>query len=165
MVMSTVMPPTEAVALVREALAAGVPALDEWRSKQLLAAYGVPVPVGVLATSEAEAVTAAARIGGRLAMKAVGSTIHHKTEGGLVQLRVPAGDPDAVAETYRLIVARAGDGLEGVLLEEMMDGNRELLVGLKRDPVFGPVVAFGLGGVLTEVLAAPPPSTERSLSW
>ena len=75
---------------------------------------------------------------------------------------------DAVAATYRLIAERAGDALEGVLVEEMLDGNRELLVGLKRDPVFGPVVAFGLGGVLTEVLgdvalALVPPS-ERDVA-
>ncbi len=161
-------PPPAAVALVREALAAGLPALDEWRSKQLLAAYGVPVPAGALAANEAEAVEAAARVGGRVAMKAVGATILHKTEGGLVQLRVPADDPAAVAEAYRLIVRRAGEALVSVLVEEMLDGNRELLAGLKRDPVFGPVVAFGLGGVLTEVLgdvalAVVPPS-ERDVA-
>jgi acyl-CoA synthetase (NDP forming) len=144
--------PAAAAKLVTEAVAAGLPALDEWRSKQLLAAYGVPMPAGALVTGEAGAVAAAARIGGRVAMKAVGAGIHHKTEGGLVQLRIPAGDATAVAAAYRLIAERAGAGLEGVLIEEMLDGNREFLVGLKRDPVFGPVVAFGLGGVLTEVL-------------
>ena len=145
-------PPPEAAALVHEALAAGLPALDEWRSKQLLAAYGVPVPKGALVTTEAEAVKAVARIGGRVAMKAVGSRIHHKTEGGLVQLGILADDEVAVAETYRVIADRAGDALEGVLVEEMVRGNRELLAGVKRDPAFGPVVAFGLGGVMTEVL-------------
>ena len=162
------MPPSAAVALVRDALAAGLPALDEWRSKQLLAAYGVSVPTGVLVTSEAEALEAACRIGGRVAMKAVGASILHKTEAGLVQLRVPAGDADAVAESYRLIARRAGDTLEGVLVEEMLDGDRELLAGLKRDPVFGPVVAFGLGGVLTEVLGdvalAVPPLDARDIA-
>jgi acyl-CoA synthetase (NDP forming) len=161
-------PPPAAVALVRDALAAGLPALDEWRSKRLLAAYGVSVPAGVLATSEAAAIAAAARIGGRLAMKAVGATIQHKTEAGLVQLRVPAGDPAAVAEAYRLIHERADGALDGVLVEEMLDGNREFLAGLKRDPVFGPVVAFGLGGVLTEALGdvalAVVPLSERDVA-
>jgi acyl-CoA synthetase (NDP forming) len=145
-------PPPAAAALVCAAVAAGLPALDEWRSKQLLAAYGVPTPAGALVTTEQDAVAAAASIGGRVAMKAVGADIHHKTEGGLVQLRIPAGDAEAVADAYRLIAERAGAALEGVLIEEMLDGNRELLVGLKRDPVFGPVVAFGLGGIMTEVL-------------
>ena len=93
---------------------------------------------------------AAERLGGKLAMKAVGPDIHHKTEGGLVVLGVSG--TDAVAATYRLLKERAGAALQGVIVEKMVAGNRELLVGLKRDSVFGPVLAFGLGGVLTEVL-------------
>jgi acyl-CoA synthetase (NDP forming) len=165
---ATASPPADAAALVREAVVAELPALDEWRSKRLLAEYGVPVPIGALASSEADAVAAAARIGGRVAMKAVGANIHHKTEGGLVQLRIPADDAEAVTAAYRLIAGRAGVALEGVLVEEMLDGNRELLVGLKRDPVFGPVVAFGLGGILTEVLGdvalAVVPLSERDIA-
>ncbi|OFW60710.1 MAG: hypothetical protein A2133_03640 [Actinobacteria bacterium RBG_16_64_13] len=152
--------------LVLEAIDSGKPALDEVASKALLAAYGVPVPAGALVTSEAEALAAAAKLGGRLAMKAVGSQIHHKTEGALVVLGVSGAE--AVAETYRALRQRAGDALEGVLVEKMISGNRELMVGLNRDPVFGPVVAFGLGGVLTEVLgdialALVPPS-ERDVA-
>jgi len=165
---AVVAPPQEAAALVRAAVAAGLPALDEWRSKQLLAAYGVPTPTGALVTDEDSAARAAAAIGGRVAMKAVGADIHHKTEGGLVQLRIPAGDGEAVAAAYRNIAERAGVALEGVLIEEMLDGNRELLVGLKRDPVFGPVVAFGLGGIMTEVLGdvalAVVPLSERDVA-
>ncbi len=143
-------PPASAVALLRRARADGRSALDEWESKSLLAAYGIPVPAGALVKNEAEAVAVAERLGGTLAMKAVGSVIHHKTEGGLVVLRVCGSE--AVAETYRLLEERAGGALEAVLVERMVAGDRELLIGMKRDPVFGPVVAFGLGGVLTEVL-------------
>ena len=143
-------PPPAAAALVREALAAGRAALSEWDAKSLLAAYGVPVPDGALVASASEAAVAAERLGGGLAMKAVGPAIHHKTEGGLVILGVSG--VDAAADTYRLLEQRAGGALEGVLVERMVRGSRELLVGLKRDAVFGPVVAFGLGGVLTEVL-------------
>ena len=100
--------------------------------------------------SAAEAAVAAGRLGGKLAMKAVGSEIYHKTDRGLVVLGVSG--IDAAADTYRLLEQRAGEELEGVLVEKMVAGTRELLVGLKRDSVFGPVVAFGLGGVLTEVL-------------
>ncbi len=154
-----------AVELIRAALAAGRPALSEWEAKSVLAAYGVPVPEGAVVTSEAEALAAAERLGGRLAMKAVGTAIQHKTEGGLVVLNVSGGE--AAAETYRLLAERAGAALGGVLIERMISGNRELLVGLKRDPVFGPVVALGLGGVLTEVLAdvalAVVPPSERDL--
>ncbi len=136
--------------IIQQARAAGLTSLTEWDSKTFLAAYGVPVPDGALVHSAAEAVTAAARFGGKVAMKAVGAQIQHKTEGGLVILGVAGGE--AVADTYRLLENRAGSALEGVLVERMVPGGRELLVGLKRDPVFGPVVAFGLGGIMTEVL-------------
>lgn len=136
--------------LIRTAVEAGRVALTEQESKSLLTAYGVPIPDGGLAPSEEAAVAIAQRLDGAVAMKAVGAQIHHKTEGGLVALGVTGAE--AVAQTYRTLQDRAGAALEGVLVEKMVSGNRELLVGLKRDPVFGPVVAFGLGGVMTEVL-------------
>jgi acyl-CoA synthetase (NDP forming) len=139
-----------AAQLIKTTLAAGRSALDEWQSKALFAAYGIPVPAGALAYSEGEAVAAASRIGGKLAMKGMGAEFHHKTEAGLVVLNVEG--PEAVAETYRLLEQRGGGGLEAVLVEQMVASNRELMIGMKRDPVFGPVVAFGLGGVLTEAL-------------
>jgi acyl-CoA synthetase (NDP forming) len=83
-------------------------------------------------------------------LKAVGSEIHHKTERGLVALGIVGAA--AASESFHLLRQRAGDAFEGVLVEKMVDSNRELLVGMKRDPAFGPVLAFGLGGVLAEVL-------------
>ena len=83
-------------------------------------------------------------------MKAVGAEILHKTEAGLVVLGV-TGEAEA-AETFRGLAERAGDKLEGVLVERMAGGIREFLAGLKRDPSYGPVLAFGLGGVLTEAI-------------
>ena len=136
--------------LVKTALAAGRTALTEWESKQLLAAYGVPVPEGELVTSEAGASAAAARLGGKLAMKAVGPEILHKTEAGLVVLGVSGADE--AAEAFRGLTERAGDKLEGVLVERMAGGDREFLAGLERDPSYGAVLAFGLGGVLTEAI-------------
>ena len=133
------------------AVASGRTALDEAEAKRLFATYGIAVPAGELVHSEAAAADAARRLGGRLAMKAVGSAIHHKTEGGLVVLDI-AG-PEAAVDTYRTLVARAAGQSDGILVEQMVPSNRELMVGMKRDPMFGPVVAFGLGGVLTEVLA------------
>jgi acyl-CoA synthetase (NDP forming) len=141
---------TDAAELIETALAGGARALDEWQSKSLFAAYGIPVPAGALVKSEAEALMAAQRLGGRLVMKGIATGIHHKTEAGLVVLGVEG--PEAVASTYHLLEQRAGDSLEAVLIEEMVASNRELMVGMKRDAVFGPVVAFGVGGVLTEAL-------------
>ena len=83
-------------------------------------------------------------------MKGIATDIHHKTEAGLVVLGVEG--PEAAGETFRLLQERAKGKLEAVLVEQMIAGNRELMVGMKRDSVFGPVVAFGLGGVLTEAL-------------
>jgi acyl-CoA synthetase (NDP forming) len=139
-----------AAGLISTALASGAPALDEWQAKALFAAYGIPVPAGALANTEEEALAAAARIGGKLVMKGIATHIQHKTEAGLVVLGVEG--PEAVDATYRLLQQRAEGALEAVLVEQMIAGNRELMVGMKRDPVFGPVVAFGLGGVLTEAL-------------
>src|SRR5512139_3356862 len=135
--------------MIEAALAAGKSALDEWESKMLFAAYGIAVPQGALAKDEAEAVAAAARIGGRVVMKGVASEIHHKTEAGLVVLGLDAGDADEIGRTFRLLQERAKGALEAVLIEQMIASTRELMVGVKRDAAFGPVVAFGLGGVLT----------------
>lgn len=140
-----------ASALIGAAVDAGRSALNEWEAKSVFAAYGIPVPDGASVTDADEAAAVAARMGGRLAMKAVGGDIQHKTEAGLVALDI--GGADAAAETFRLLQQRAGSTLDTVLVERMIAGNREFMVGMKRDAVFGPLVVFGLGGVLTEALA------------
>ena len=139
----------ESTGLVSAASRAGRPVLDEWEAKRLLAAYGVPVPAGGLAHDAAEAIELAGSLGGPVALKAVGTHIRHKTEARLVTvgLRTPAD----VECAYRGIVERAGDDLEAVLVEESVAGTREFMVGMKRDAAFGPVLMFGLGGVMTEV--------------
>jgi acyl-CoA synthetase (NDP forming) len=135
--------------IVEKALAAGRPALDEAAAKQVLAAYGVPIPAGGLVHSAAEAAELAASLGVPVALKAVGALIQHKTEVKLVVLGLTA--PEEAAATYDLLAQRAGDALEAVLVEEMVAGSREFMVGMKRDAAFGAVVAFGLGGTMTEV--------------
>ena len=139
----------ECSALVRDAAASGRGALDEWEAKRVLAAYGVPVPRGGLARTEGEALSLAASLGGPIVLKAVGGNIHHKTEARLVALGLRTSGE--IAAAYKGIKERAGKDLEAVLVEEMLSGSREFLVGMKRDPAFGPVVMFGLGGVMTEV--------------
>ena len=67
-------------------------------------------------------------------------------------LGLDAADSQAIAATYHLLEERAAGALEAVLIEQMVSSNRELMIGMKRDAAFGPVVAFGLGGVLTEAL-------------
>jgi acyl-CoA synthetase (NDP forming) len=133
--------PTEpSSAIVEAALREGRTALDEHEAKRLLAAHGVPVPAGGLARSEAEVLALAASIGGAVALKAVGEYIQRKTESRLMLLDLR--EPEEVGVACGERAERAGAALEAVLVEEMVAGTRELMVGMKRDAAFGPVVAF-----------------------
>ena len=116
----------------------------------LLAAFGISVARTRLAANEAEAVEAATRMGFPVAIKAVGPTILHKTEVGGVFLEL--GDANAVREACRTLRARLGDRLAGLLVQEMVEGGVETIVGVSRDPTFGPVVLYGSGGTLVELL-------------
>jgi acyl-CoA synthetase (NDP forming) len=132
----------DAVSLLRK------PALSEWDSKQLLAAYGIPTPAEQLVTSPDEAIAAAATIGYPVVLKGCGATLAHKSELGLV--KVGLRDESEVRLAYDAI---AGSGLEmdGVIVAEMVSDGVETVVGLSYDELFGPVVMVGLGGVFVEV--------------
>lgn len=134
--------------VVAEAVAQGLGALDEWQAKALLAGYGVPVPEGGLAADVDEAVAIARQLDGPVAVKAVGSHIGHKTERGLVALNL-LGD-EAVRSAARSLLALAEGQDTRLLVERMVGGAREFMIGMKRDPLFGPVVLFGIGGIFTE---------------
>jgi acyl-CoA synthetase (NDP forming) len=138
----------DAAAVVADAVAHELGALDELQAKTLLAGYGIAVPEGGLAHNEDEAAAIARRLDGPVVVKAIGSRIAHKTDRGLVALRL-SGD-DAVRNAARSILARAEDPDAVLLVERMVRGARELMVGMKRDPLFGPVVVFGVGGIFTE---------------
>jgi acetate---CoA ligase (ADP-forming) len=138
---------------------AGLPPLPEghigeYEAKRLLAASGIPAVEERLVTSPAEAAAAGAALGDRLVLKTASPEITHKTEIGGVLLDVPAGE--AVAAYERLIaeVARRAPAarIDGVLISPMLRDGVETIIGMKKDPVFGPVVMFGLGGVLVEVM-------------
>ncbi|MBV8888213.1 MAG: acetate--CoA ligase family protein [Alphaproteobacteria bacterium] len=140
---------------VARALVAAGPALTEVEAKALLARYGVPRPPEALATSEDEAVAAAARIGGSVALKVQSPDILHKTEAGAVMLGL-SGD-DAVREGYRSVLSRARAAhpnakIQGVLVQAMAPRGREMILGVTRDPDFGPMLMAGLGGIHVEVL-------------
>ena len=127
--------------------------LSEADSKDLLRRYGVPVPSEAVAPDAAAAVAAAERIGYPVAVKLCGPGIAHKTERGLVRLGV--ADAAAVERAAIDLLARATseDGDVGLLVSEMVSGNRELIAGVVRDPQFGPCVMLGVGGVLAEAVA------------
>jgi succinyl-CoA synthetase beta subunit len=136
--------------LIQSALAKGDPALSEYNSKQMLKAYGIPVTREMRVQSSDAAVEAAAAIGYPVVVKACSPRLMHKSEAGAVAVGIK--DDADLRQTYDRIVAAAQLPLEGVLIQEMVRGSRELVVGLTRDAQFGPCVMLGLGGVLTEVL-------------
>ncbi|TVR25192.1 MAG: hypothetical protein EA389_09520 [Ilumatobacter sp.] len=127
--------------------------LSETASKELLAAYGLPVPPEREVTSAADAAVAAESIGYPVVAKLCGDAIAHKTERGLVRLRL--GDAGAVSGAAQelLDAATPDDGAVTVLVAPMVSGNRELIAGMLRDPQFGPTVMLGVGGVLAEAVA------------
>ncbi len=130
------------------AIAQGLGALDEWQAKVLLAEYGIPIPEGGLARTEDEAVSIARRLDGPVVVKAIGSCISHKTEHGLVVLNL--ADEEAVRAAARSLLALTEGQEAALLVERMVRGAREFMVGMKRDPSYGPVVVFGIGGIFAE---------------
>jgi acyl-CoA synthetase (NDP forming) len=137
------------------ALAAAGRVLTENDAKALLAGYGVPRPPEALATSADQAVAVAARIGGAVALKVQSPDITHKTEAGAVALGIE--DNAAVREAYRQVLANAkaarpNAAIEGVLVQRMAPPGVEIILGVTRDPTFGPMLMVGLGGIHVEVL-------------
>jgi acetyl-CoA synthetase (ADP-forming) len=130
-----------------------MPTLSETDSKELLAAHGVPMLGERLAATAEEAAAAAAELGFPVVAKLCGDSIAHKTERGLVKLRLADADAVRAAATELLAAGRPEDGVTGVLVAPMVAGNRELIAGLTTDPQFGKAVMLGIGGVLAEAVA------------
>lgn len=134
--------------------------VDEWEAKELLKPH-VPVPRGEMSRSPEEAAEIAARIGYPVVMKLVGSGLKHKSEMGAVRLRVQSDGQ--LREEYAGLMETARNvegGNRGVLIEEMVPGGVEVILGFIRYSDLGPVVMLGSGGVLVELLRD---ATYRSL--
>ena len=127
--------------------------LSEIESKRVLSAFGVPVPKEVLVPSGGDASAAAAALRAPFAVKIVSRDIPHKTEVGGVRLGVAAGALDEAVRsvTGNALKAKPDAHIDGVLVSEMARGI-EVLIGVINDESFGPSIALGLGGVLTEVV-------------
>jgi len=130
------------------AVKAGRSALNEYEAKLFLAGFGVPVSREIYVADDAAAIKAAGEIGFPVVLKAAGEKIQHKTELGAVALNLKS-EAEIRGEARRLLAIA---GCEGLLVQEMVRGERELVCGLTRDARFGPCVMFGLGGIFTEVL-------------
>ncbi len=145
--------PAPPAALPPPALPAATP--DEAAAKRLLAAAGLAVVAERVCTTPEEAVAAAAELGWPVVLKIASPDILHKSEIGGVLLGI--GETEAVRSGFAALMARAraqvpAARIGGVLVARQMDGGVECIMGIKRDPVFGPVALFGLGGVFVEVL-------------
>ena len=117
----------------------------------LLHQYHIPVLNNSLAKTEDEAVHAANEMGYPVALKIMSENIVHKTEAGGVELHI--GSEEEVRQAYRRIMSKLQQesAVIGVLVEEMAEEGDEVILGIKRDPSFGPVILFGLGGIFVEV--------------
>jgi acetate---CoA ligase (ADP-forming) len=130
--------------------------LSEYRSKQILTAYGIPGVGDVLCQSADDAVAAASRLGYPVVLKASAPDLAHKTELGLVRLDLR--DEAAVRASFGDLMSSARAGapgpIDGILVAPFVRGGIETIVGLSDDPLLGPLVLLGLGGTLVEALGA-----------
>jgi acetyl coenzyme A synthetase (ADP forming)-like protein len=142
-------------ALIGTALSNGRHALSAPETQWLCEAYGIPTPKQGFAKTAAEAVKIATRLRFPVALKIVSDDILHKTEaGGVIVGLATAGDVRRAFD--RLVKSakayRKNATIQGVQVQQMVSGGREVMVGAVTDPSFGKMVAFGLGGVLVEVM-------------
>jgi acetyl coenzyme A synthetase (ADP forming)-like protein len=143
----------EAAAIIAEALGDGLEWLDPERCERLLDSYGIATPVSRLAGDPEAAGLAAEEIGGRVALKAAGPQILHKTEIGAVTLGL-AGAEEVAEAARRMDGELASRRLERTAfsVQAMAGHGVELIVGIATDPVFGPVIACGAGGSAVELI-------------
>jgi acyl-CoA synthetase (NDP forming) len=142
-------------AIIEQARKQGRTLLTEVEAKQLLVEAGLPVVEARLAKTREEAVAVAARLGYPVALKVVSAQISHKSDVGGVKLGL--ADAEAVGAAFDAITQSAAEAapdatIDGVSVQRMAEPGIEVIAGMTTDPQFGPVLMFGLGGVLVEVL-------------
>jgi acyl-CoA synthetase (NDP forming) len=136
--------------IIEEAVKRGAKTLSEHESKLFLAEKGILVTREVVVSTEDNAVLAAEDIGYPVVMKGSGEALSHKTEMNLIAIDVRS--EAEVRETFKRLTSNPEVKVAEVLVQQMVKGDRELVVGLTRDDQFGPCVMFGLGGIFTEIL-------------
>ena len=136
--------------LLQKALQEGRRTLSEYESKDFLKSYGIPVTRETLVHSQEECLNAAHAIGYPVVLKGCSPRIVHKTEKDMVKVDI-RNEQEAI-QTFTDITSRMEGDEKAVLVQQMIKGPRELVIGMTRDPQFGPCVMFGLGGIFTEIL-------------
>jgi len=129
--------------------------IGDAEARAILEAYGIPVPRSQLAQTPEEAAEIARQIGYPVAMKIASPDILHKTDIGGVRLNIQ--NDEEVRNYFDLLIYRtmrymAEAEIWGCLVQDMVSGGREVILGMNRDPQFGPLLMFGLGGIYVEVL-------------
>jgi acetate---CoA ligase (ADP-forming) len=142
-------------ALPAKALPAPTTAVGEHEAKNIIASAGIPIARETLAANANECVAAWKTFAGPVVMKIVSPDLPHKTEIGGVLLNIDG--EEAIRQGHATLLERAGAAkpdarIDGVIVAEMIKGGVETVMGVVSDPVFGPVVMFGIGGVFVEVL-------------
>jgi acetyltransferase len=147
-------PEIPAAAAARNILSGAGSVLNEYDSKCVLAAYGIAVTRETLTGTVNEAKQAAREIGYPVVMKVMSADIPHKTEAGVIRLGIPS-ESELVASYGELLKKanrfKADVRIDGVLIQEMAPKGVEMIIGMKRDASFGPVVMVGLGGIFVEI--------------
>jgi acetyl-CoA synthetase (ADP-forming) len=135
--------------IIRQAITRGQKTLSEYESSLVIKSAGVEVASSALAKTRNEAGQIAEKLGYPLVMKGCSAELAHKTEADMVILNV--GNSEEAARVFDELMGKI-KGLDGVLIQKMVKGSREFVIGLSRDPQFGPCIMFGLGGIFTEAL-------------
>ncbi len=141
--------------IIKGAVADGRAQLTTLESIDVLDAYGIRACKYGLATNEEEVVNLGNSIGYPVVMKMTSKTTSHKTDVGGVRVNIQS--EEQLREEYRDLISKLTekgliDGLEGVIIQEMVKGNREMVCGIATDPQYGPMMMFGLGGVFIETM-------------
>jgi acetate---CoA ligase (ADP-forming) subunit beta len=136
--------------IIAQAVKNGQKNLSEHQSKLFLKAYGIPITREEMAANPDEAVKIAKSMGFPVVLKGESPELTHKTEMNVIELNLSS--EEEVRKAYDRIMGTGVVPKGGILVQEMIKGQRELVVGLSRDPQFGPCVMFGLGGIYTEIL-------------
>ena len=136
---------------IQQAINEGRLTLAESESKKLLSYFGVPVAPFAVVRTAAEALSRASKTGFPVVLKGHGPTLTHKTERQLVRVNIRS--QAELRRAFADITRAAGKEGDGCLLQPFIEGRREFVAGLFRDPQFGAVIMFGLGGIFTEALA------------
>jgi len=141
--------------IIKGSLAEGRDQLTTRESIDVLDAYGIRVCKSGFATNEEEAIAIGNSIGYPVVMKMTSKTTSHKTDVGGVRVNIQS--EEQLRAEYQDLLAKLEergllDGLEGVIIQEMVKGNREMVCGIATDPQYGPMMMFGLGGVFIEVM-------------